>query len=156
MNLERCWYTQSNEHNSQMSMVLKLESSCVNLTVIFNDIVLVVATYWVSWLILWYYLVYIDFYFESADDIYLVPVFCTDPYFYVFFLFICGVQQTCRHLRRNSNSSQSSLFRISGWANASSLDWIFLFMSWCLEVPAWTSFYVFSSFLETLRFSSLK
>ena len=24
----------------------------------------------------------------------------------------------------------------SGWANASSLDWIFFFMSWCLEVPA--------------------
>ena len=38
-----------------MSMVLRLESSCVNLTVIVNDIVLVVATCWVSWLILWYY-----------------------------------------------------------------------------------------------------
>ena len=37
-------YTQSNEHNSQISMVLRLESSCVNLTVIVNDIVLVVAT----------------------------------------------------------------------------------------------------------------
>ena len=123
-----------------MSMVLRLESSCVNLTVIVNDIVLVVATCWVSWLILWYYLVYIDFYFELADDIYSVPVFCTDPYFYVLFLFICGVQQTCRHLRLNSNSSQSSLLWISGWANASSLDWIFFFMSWCLEVPVWTSF----------------
>ena len=29
-------------------------------------------------------MVYIDFYFELADDIYSVPVFCTDPYFYVF------------------------------------------------------------------------
>ena len=44
MNLERCKYTQSNEHDSQMSMVLRLESSCVNLTVIVNDIVFVVAT----------------------------------------------------------------------------------------------------------------
>ena len=26
------------------------------------------------------------FYFELADDIYSVPVYCTDPYFYVFFL----------------------------------------------------------------------
>ena len=31
-------------HNSQMSTVLRLESSCVNLTVIVNDIVLAVAT----------------------------------------------------------------------------------------------------------------
>ena len=37
-------YTQSNELNSQMSMVLRLESSCVNLTVIVTDIVLAVAT----------------------------------------------------------------------------------------------------------------
>ena len=44
MNLGRCKYTQSNEHDSQMSMVLGLESSRVNLTVIINDIVLVVAT----------------------------------------------------------------------------------------------------------------
>ena len=38
-----------------MSMVSRLESSCVNLTVTVNDIVLVVAACWVSWLILWYY-----------------------------------------------------------------------------------------------------
>ena len=56
------------------------------------------------------------------------------------FLIICGVQQTCRRFQLNRNSSQSSLHRISGWANASSLDWIFFFMSRCLEVPAWTSF----------------
>ena len=43
-NLERCYYTQSNDYDSQMSMVLGLEFSCVNLTVIVNDIVLVVAT----------------------------------------------------------------------------------------------------------------
>ena len=62
------------------------------------------------------------------------------PLLVCFFLVICGVQQTCRRLQLNRNSSQSSLHRISGWANASSLDWIFFFMSWCLEVPAWTSF----------------
>ena len=39
MNLERCYYTQSNEHDSHMSMVLRLEPSYVNLTVIVNDIV---------------------------------------------------------------------------------------------------------------------
>ena len=106
-------------------------------------------------MILWYCLIYTVFYFELADDIYSVPVFCTESYFYVLFLFICGVQQTCRHLRLNSNSSQSSLLRISGWANASSLDWIFFFKSWCLELPAWTSFLCIFSFLETLRFSNL-
>ena len=57
------------------------------------------------------------------------------------FLFVhCAVQQTYHRLQLNRNSSQSSLHRISGWANAFSLDWIFIFMSWCLEVPAWTSF----------------
>ena len=64
---------------------------------------------------------------------------CTDPYLHVSFFVICGVQQTYRHLQLNRNSSQSSLHRISGWANASSLNWIFFLMSWCLEVPAWTS-----------------
>ena len=29
--------------------------------------------------------IYIVFYFELADDIYSVPVFCTDPYLYVSF-----------------------------------------------------------------------
>ena len=123
-----------------MSMIWRLESSWVYLTLFIKDSC-TCCCYRLSIVVdLWYDLIYIVFYFELADDIYSVPVFCTDPYFYVFFLFICGVQQTCRHLRLNSNSSQSSLLRISGWANASSLDWIFLFMSWCLEVPAWTSF----------------
>ena len=79
------------------------------------------------------------------------PCFVLTPYFYVFFFVICGVQQTCRRLQLNRNSSQSSLHRISGWANASCLDWIFLFMSWCLEIPAWTSFFTYSSFLDTRR-----
>ena len=52
----------------------------------------------------------------------------------------CGVQQTYHRLQFNRNSSQSSSRQISGWAIVSSLDWIFFFMSWCLEVPAWTSF----------------
>ena len=58
--------------------------------------------------------IYTVLYFELADDIYSVPVFCTDPYLYVFFLIICGVQQTYHHLQLNRNSSQSSLLRISG------------------------------------------
>ena len=62
------------------------------------------------------------------------------PLLVFIFLIICGVQQTWRRLQLNRNSSQSSLHRISGWANASSLDWIFLFMSWSLELPTWTSF----------------
>ena len=36
--------------------------------------------------------IYIAFYFELADDIYSVFVFCTDPYLYVSFFVICGVQ----------------------------------------------------------------
>ena len=76
--------------------------------------VLVVDTCLVLCLILCYYSIYIVFYFELADDIYSVLVFCTDPYLYVSFLVICGVQQTCRRLQLNRNSSQSSLHRISG------------------------------------------
>ena len=57
----------------------------------------------------------------------------------VWFLFvICGVQQTYRRLQLYRNSSQSSPRQISGWAIVSSLDKIFFFMSWCLEVLAWT------------------
>ena len=61
----------------------------------------------------------------------------------VCFLFVnCGVQQTYRRLQLNRNSSQSSSRQISGWAIVSSLDWIFFFTSWCLEVPTWTSFLI--------------
>ena len=55
-----------------------------------------------------------------------VAVFCTDPYLSVSFLVICGVQQTCRRLQLNRNSSQSSLHRIQGelmllaWTGSSS------------------------------------
>ena len=81
---------------------------------------------------------------------------CNDPYLYVSFFVICGVQQTYRRLQLNRNSSQSSSHRISGWAKASSLDWIFFFMSWCLEVPTWTSFLFMFSFLDTLSLSNLR
>ena len=128
-----------------MSMVLRLESSCVNLTVIVNDIVLVVATCWVSWLTLWYYWYILISILSWPMISTQYPCFVLTPTFMFSSCLFVGVQQTCRHLRLNSNSSQSSLLRISGWANAPSSDWIFLFMSWCLEVPAWTSFYVFLS-----------
>ena len=123
-----------------MSMIWRLESSWVYLTLFIKD-----SCTWCCYRLsivvdLWYYLIYTVFYFELADEIYSVPVFCTDPYLYVSFLVICGVQQTFRRLQLHRNSSQSSLLRISGWANASSLDWIFFFMSRYLEVPAWTSF----------------
>ena len=125
---------------SQMSMIWRLESSWVYLTLFIKDSC-TCCCYRLSIVVdLWYDLIYIVFYFELADDIYSVPVFCTDPYLYVSFLVICGVQQTCRRLQLNRNSSQSSLHRILGWANTSCLDWIFFFMSRCLEVPAWTSF----------------
>ena len=143
--------SQSNEPNSQMSMIWRLESSWMYLTLFIKD-PCTWCCYRLSIVVdLWYYLIYTVFYFELADDIYSVPVFCTDPYLYVSFLVICGAQQTCRRLQLNRNSSQSSLHRISGWANASSLDWIFLFMSRCLEVPAWTRFLMYFSFLDTLR-----
>ena len=129
-----------------MVMVLRLESSWVNLAVLINAYSTCYC-YMLSIVVdLWYYLIYTVFYFELADDTYSVPVFCTDPYFYVFFLFICGVQQTCHRLQLNSNSSQSYYIRNSGWANASSLDWIFFFKSWCLELPARTSFLCIFSF----------
>ena len=123
-----------------MSMVLRLESSCVNLAVLINDhstcccymlsnvvdFILLLDIYcFLFWVGRWYLL--------STRVLYWPLLVC-------FFLLNCGVQQTCRRLQLNRNSSQSSLHRISGWANASSLDWIFLFMSWSLELPTWTSF----------------
>ena len=140
-----------------MSMVLRLESSCVNLAVLINDqsncccymlsnvvdfILLLDIYYFLFWVGRWYLL--------STRVLYWPLLVC-------FFLLNCGVQQTCRRLQLNRNSSQSSLHRISGWANASSLDWVFFFVSWCLEVPAWTSFFfIYFSFLDTLRFSNLR
>ena len=128
---------------SQMSMIWRLESSWVYLTLFIKDSC-TCCVYRLSIVVdLWYDLMYTIFYFELADDTYSVFVPCTDPYLYLFSWFNCGVQQTCRRLQLNRNSSQSSLHRISGLANASSLDWVFLFMSWCLELPALTSFYLF-------------
>ena len=56
------------------------------------------------------------------------------PLLVCFLFIICGVQQTYRRLQLNRNSSQSSSHQILGWSKASSLDWIFFFMSGCLEV----------------------
>ena len=68
-------------------------------------------TCWVIWLILWYYLIYTLFYFESADDIYLIPVFCTDPYLYVFLLLF--VECSKRAVVFNSTATLASLHRVS-------------------------------------------
>ena len=101
-----------------------------------------------SWFMIWsdiyYFLFWVGRWYPLSTCV------CTDPYLYVSFFVICGVQQTCRRLQLN----QSSLHRISGWANSSSLDWIFFFMSWCLEVPVWTSFLFMFSFLDTLSLSN--
>ena len=73
------------------------------------------------------------------------------------FLSLLFVECSKRAIVFNSTATLASFRHIksSGWANASSLDWIFFFMSWFLEVPAWTSF-IYFSFLDTLRFSNLR
>ena len=104
-----------------------------------------------------YYLIYIAFYFELADDIYSVLVFCTDPYLYVFLFVICGMQQTYRRLQLNSNSSQSSPRQISGWAIVPSSEWILSHSCLdVLEVRTWTISCICFSFLDILRFSNLR
>ena len=71
-----------------MSMVLKLEPSWINLMVLIDDYS-TCCRYMFSFIVdLREYLIYNVPYFELADDIYSVPVFCTDPYFYVFFWLI--------------------------------------------------------------------
>ena len=132
--------------NSQMSMVLRLEPSWMNLMVLIDDYN-TCCCYMLSFIVdLWYYLIYTVLYFELVDDIYSVPVFCTDPYFYVFFLLF--VECSKRAVIFDSTVTQASLRHTgsSGWANVSSLDWIFSFISWCLEPPAWTSFLCIFSF----------
>ena len=109
---------------------------------------LVLQIEYCSWFMIWSDIYY--FLFWVGRWYLLITCVCTDPYLCIYFFVICGVQQTCRRLQLNRNSSQSSLHRISGWANASSLDWIFFFMSRCLEVLAWTRIFVYSSFLHTL------
>ena len=132
MNLERCSYTQSNEPNSQMSMVLRLESSCVNLAVPINgystcccymlsnvvDFILLLDIYcFLFWVGRWYLL--------STRVLYWPLLVC-------FSFVICRVQQTCRRLQLNSNSSQSSPRQFSGWAIVPSSDWILSHS--CLDV----------------------
>ena len=95
------------------------------------------------------------FLFWVVDDTYSVRVPCTDPYLYLFFFVICGVQQTCDRLQLVLNSSQSSSRQISGWAIVPSSDWILSFTSWCLEVGTWTISFTYFSFLDTHRFSNL-
>ena len=50
---------------------------------------------------------YTVLYFELADDIYSVPVFCTDPYLYVFLLLF--VASSKRAVVFNSTASLASL-----------------------------------------------
>ena len=99
---------------------------CCYLLSIVVDFMILCDIYWfLFWVGRWYLL--------STRVLYWPLLVC--------FLFVhCEVQQTYRRLQPNRNSSQSSSHQISGWAKASILDWIFFFMSWCLEVPAWTSF----------------
>ena len=69
-----------------MSMIWRLESSWVYLTLFIKDSC-TCCCYRLSIVVdLWYDLIYIVFYFELADDTYSVLVFCTDPYLYVFLL----------------------------------------------------------------------
>ena len=82
---------------------------------------------------------------------------CTDPYLYVSFFVICGVQQTYRRLQLNRNSSQSSPRQISGWAIVPSSDWILSHSCLdVLEVRTWTISCICFSFLDILRFSNLR
>ena len=62
------------------------------------------------WLILCYYLIYIAFYFELADDTYSVLVLCTDPYLYVFFLLI--VECSERTVVFNSTATLANLHQV--------------------------------------------
>ena len=54
--------------------------------------------------------IYIAFYFELADDIYSVLVFCTDPYLYVFSLLF--VECSKRTVVFNSTATLASLHHV--------------------------------------------
>ena len=56
------------------------------------------------------FMIYTVFYFELADDIYSVPVFCTDPYLYVFLILF--VECSKRAVVFNSTTTLSSLHRV--------------------------------------------
>ena len=94
---------------------------------------------------------YIVFYFELADDTYLVRVPCTDPYLYFSSLFFCGVQQVYHRLRLALSSSQSPAHQSSGWAIISSSYWIHSFTSWCLWISDMDHLFTCFGFLNTLR-----
>ena len=95
------------EPNSQMSMIWRLESSWMYLTLFIKDSC-TWCCYRLSMVVgLWYYLIYTVFYFELADDIYSVPVLCTDPYFYVFFFLF--VECSKRAVIFDSTVTQDSL-----------------------------------------------
>ena len=72
------------------------------------------------------FLIYTVFYFELADDIYSVLVFCTDPYLYVFFLFI--VECSKRTVVFNPTATLASLchtrfqgeLKLLAWTGSSS------------------------------------
>ena len=69
------------------------------------------------------------FYFELADDIYSVPVFCTDPYLYVFLLLF--VECSKRVVVFNSTATLASLHYSGFQGELMLLAWtgILLFMS---------------------------
>ena len=139
-----------------MSMVLGLESSCVNLMVLIVDYS-TSCCYMLSFIVdLWYYLILLFSILSWPMISTQYPWFVLTPT--VMFFFLLFVECSKCAVIFDSTVTQASLRHTgsSGWANASSLDWIFSFVSWCLELPAWTSFLCIFSFLETLRISSLK
>ena len=84
------------------------------------------------------------------------PCFVLTPTFMFSSLLFVGCSK--RAVVFDSTVIQASLYYIgnSGWANASSLDWIFFFKSWCIELPARTSFlYIFMSIFPYLLLLSL-
>ena len=137
---------------SQMSMVWRLESSWVYLALFIKD-PCTCCCYLLSIVVDFMILSYIYCFLFWVGRWYLLSTCVLYWSLLVCFLFVNrGVQQTYRRLQLNRNSSQYSSHQISGWAKASSLDWIFSFMSWCLELPAWTSFYLFYIFRILLVF----
>ena len=125
-----------NEPISQMSMVWRLESSWVYLVLFINDsctCCCYLLSIVVDFMILsdiYCFLFRVGRWYLLSTRVLYWPLLVCFPFVH------CGVQQTYRRLQFNRNSSQSSSHQISGWAKASTLDWIFFFMSWCLEVLA--------------------
>ena len=102
------------------------------------------------------YLIYTVFYFELADDIYSVPVFCTDPYLYVFLLFI--VECNKRTFVFNSTTTLASLHhvRFQGellFLARTGFSLIHVLMSLKSDMD---HLFTYFSFLDTLRFRNLR